>query len=155
MTFSLFMSERLIYYVLRVPDQNGVSRLYSMVEIHYSGLEPSICLDITLQFFVLTFTFTLCYYSGVHTDWNCSVVTGVAWWGINSVWQPSFTHWGNKDLQAVLLPSFTFCFDFCCLTSLSCFVCVCGFFMRLFRMVGLLKDVYVCMCECVMFVACW
>ena len=27
----------------RVPDQNGVSLLYIMLEIHHSGREPSIC----------------------------------------------------------------------------------------------------------------
>ena len=29
-------------YILRVPDQNGVSRLYNMLEIYHSGLEPLI-----------------------------------------------------------------------------------------------------------------
>ena len=29
--------------ILRVPDQNGVSLLYIMFEIHHSGQEPSIC----------------------------------------------------------------------------------------------------------------
>ena len=29
--------------ILRVPDQNGVSWLYNMLEIHHSGREPSIC----------------------------------------------------------------------------------------------------------------
>ena len=28
--------------ILRVPDQNGVSLLYIMLEIHHSGREPSI-----------------------------------------------------------------------------------------------------------------
>ena len=28
---------------LRVPNQNGVSLLYIMLEIHHSGQEPSIC----------------------------------------------------------------------------------------------------------------
>ena len=27
--------------ILRVPDQNGVSLVYIMLEIHHSGLEPS------------------------------------------------------------------------------------------------------------------
>ena len=27
---------------LRVPDQNGISQLYNMLEIYHSGLEPSI-----------------------------------------------------------------------------------------------------------------
>ena len=31
-------------YISRVPDQNDVSLLYMMLEIHYSGREPSICL---------------------------------------------------------------------------------------------------------------
>ena len=30
--------------ILRVFHQNGVSLLYIMLEIHHSGLEPSICL---------------------------------------------------------------------------------------------------------------
>ena len=29
--------------ILRVPDQNGVSLLCIMLEIHHSGREPSIC----------------------------------------------------------------------------------------------------------------
>ena len=29
-------------YISRVPDQNGVSLLYVMLEIHHSGREPSI-----------------------------------------------------------------------------------------------------------------
>ena len=29
-------------YISRVPDQNGVSLLYIMLEIHHSGREPSI-----------------------------------------------------------------------------------------------------------------
>ena len=29
-------------YISRVPDQNGVSLLYIMLEIHHSGWEPSI-----------------------------------------------------------------------------------------------------------------
>ena len=29
-------------YISRVSDQNGVSLLYIMLEIHHSGLEPSI-----------------------------------------------------------------------------------------------------------------
>ena len=29
-------------FILGVPDQNGVSLLYIMLDIHYSGLEPSI-----------------------------------------------------------------------------------------------------------------
>ena len=28
---------------LRVPDQNGVSQLYNMLEVYHSGLEPSSC----------------------------------------------------------------------------------------------------------------
>ena len=28
-------------YILRVPDQNGVSLLYIMLEVHHSGREPS------------------------------------------------------------------------------------------------------------------
>ena len=28
--------------ILRVPDQNGVSRPYNMLEMHHSGPEPSI-----------------------------------------------------------------------------------------------------------------
>ena len=35
---SLFNSDEMS----RVPDQNGVSRLYNMLEIHHSGPEPSI-----------------------------------------------------------------------------------------------------------------
>ena len=31
-------------YISRVPDQNGVSLLYIMLEIHHSGREPSICM---------------------------------------------------------------------------------------------------------------
>ena len=30
-------------YISRVPEQNGVSLLYVMLEIHHSGWEPSIC----------------------------------------------------------------------------------------------------------------
>ena len=33
-------------YISRVLDQNGVSRLYNMLEIHHSGPEPSICVCI-------------------------------------------------------------------------------------------------------------
>ena len=29
--------------ISRVPDQNGVSVLYIMLEIHHTGREPSIC----------------------------------------------------------------------------------------------------------------
>ena len=29
--------------ILRVPDQNGVPRLYNMREIQHSGPEPSVC----------------------------------------------------------------------------------------------------------------
>ena len=29
--------------ISRVPDQNGVSLLYIMLEIHHSGWEPSVC----------------------------------------------------------------------------------------------------------------
>ena len=39
-------------FISRVPDQNGVSLLYIMLEIHHSGREPSICLfvcDVTSQ----------------------------------------------------------------------------------------------------------
>ena len=34
--------------VSRVPDQNGVSLLYIMLEIHHSGRETSICRTITV-----------------------------------------------------------------------------------------------------------
>ena len=36
--------------ILRVPDENGVSLLYILLEIHHSGREPSLCL-VKMAFF--------------------------------------------------------------------------------------------------------
>ena len=36
---------RNVLCISRVPDQNGISWLYNMLEIHHSGPEPSICLE--------------------------------------------------------------------------------------------------------------
>ena len=36
---------QMAYCIFRVPDENGVPRLYNMLEIHHSGPEPSICSD--------------------------------------------------------------------------------------------------------------
>ena len=44
-TFILFLGKLLKdreEYILRIPDQNGISQLYNMLEIHHSGPEPSI-----------------------------------------------------------------------------------------------------------------
>ena len=41
--------------VSRVPDQNGVFLLYIMLEIHHSGLEPSVCIQIFKRWSCNTF----------------------------------------------------------------------------------------------------
>ena len=42
----------LYMYILRVPDQNGASLLFVMLEIHHSGQEPLICVSMSVCFCV-------------------------------------------------------------------------------------------------------
>ena len=49
----------LVVFISRVPDQNGISQLYNMLEMYHSGPEPSVwnmfknglCLDVLNRFF--------------------------------------------------------------------------------------------------------
>ena len=52
----------LVTLISRVSDQNGVSLLYIMLEIHHSGRKPSICFALL----------TIYLYSHIHSSHVCS-----------------------------------------------------------------------------------
>ena len=116
--------------VSRVPDQNGISRLYNVLEIHHSGREPSI--------------WYLAAYRNVHTDTGikgcmasgwcvlaCTVtLITVAGWCVLACTVTLVTVAGWCVLACtVTLVAVARCFVFTCIVTLvivaGCFVLTC------------------------------